>query len=91
MNPGGNLLQILVLNLLFFRRFKHLYIYMNETSHLANFISVIMNDNFIPSFIAEQYIEVSLHDYESTFHSGSRVRSGMKDGINSMWNVLQLN
>ena len=39
-----------------------------------------MNVDFIPSFIPERNCDPSLHDLESTFHSGSSVRSGMKNG-----------
>ena len=49
------------------------------------FISAIMNVDFIPSFIQKWNFDPSLHDSESTFHSGSSVpewkmewtRSGM--------------
>ena len=43
------------------------------------FISAIMNVDFIP----EKNLDPSLHDSESTFHFGSSVRSGMKNGMNS--------
>ena len=40
------------------------------------FISAIMNVDLIPSFIQEWNFDPSLHDFESTFHSGSSVQSG---------------
>ena len=48
------------------------------------FISAIMNVDFIPSFIEEWNFDPSLHDSESTFHSGSSVQSEMKNGMNSI-------
>ena len=50
-----------------------------------------MNVDFIPSFIQEWNFDPSLHDSESTFHSGSSVQSGMKNGMNSIRNELELN
>ena len=55
------------------------------------FISVIMNVDFIPSFIQEWNFDPSLHDSESTFYFGSSVQAGMKNGMNSIRNELQLN
>ena len=55
------------------------------------FISGIMNVDFIPSFIQEWNFDRSSHDSESTFHSGSSVQSGMKNGMHSFRNELQLN
>ena len=55
------------------------------------FISAIMNVDFIPSFIEEWNFDPSLHDSESTFHSGLSVQSGMKNEMNSIRNELQLN
>ena len=55
------------------------------------FISAIMNIDFIPSFIEEWNFDPSLHDSKSTFHSGSSVQSGMKNGMNSIWNKLWFN
>ena len=52
------------------------------------FITAIMNVDFIPSFIQEWNFNPSLHDSESTFHSGSSVQSGMKNGMNSIRNEL---
>ena len=49
----------------------------------AIFISAIMNVDFIPSFIQEWNFDPSLHDCESTFHPGSSVQSGIKNGMNS--------
>ena len=50
-----------------------------------------MNVDFIPSFIQEWNFDPSLHDSELTFHSGSSVQFGMKNGMNSIRNELQLN
>ena len=51
----------------------------------------IENFDFIPSFIQKWNFDPSLHDSESTFHSRSSVQSGMKNGMNSIRNELQLN
>ena len=50
-----------------------------------------MNVDFIPGFIQEGNFDPSLHDSESTVHSGSNVQSGMKNGTNSIWDELELN
>ena len=50
-----------------------------------------MNVDFIPSSILEWNFDPSLHDSESTDHSGSSVQSGMKNGMNSIRKELQLN
>ena len=55
------------------------------------FISAIMNVDFFLSFIQEWNCDPSLHDSELTFHSGSSLQSGMKNGMNSIRNELQLN
>ena len=55
------------------------------------FISAVMNVDFIPSFIQEWNFDPRLHDSESTYHSGSSVQSGMKNGMNSIRKELQLN
>ena len=52
------------------------------------FISAIMNVYFIPSLIPESNLDPSLHDFESTFHSGSSVRPRMKNGMNSFRNMV---
>ena len=44
-----------------------------------------MNVDFIPSFIQEWNFDPSLHDFESS------VQSGLKNGMNSIRNELQLN
>ena len=44
-------------------------------------ISATMNVDSIPRFIEEWNFDPSLHDSESTFHSGSSVQSGMKNGM----------
>ena len=51
------------------------------------FISAIINVDFITSFSSEWNLDPSLHDYESTFHSGSE----WKNGMNSIQNELLLN
>ena len=55
------------------------------------FISAIMNVDFIPSFIQEWNFDPGLHDSESTLRSRSSVQFGMKNGMNSIRNELQLN
>ena len=55
------------------------------------FISAVMNVDFIPSFNQEWNFDPRLHDSESTYHSGSSVQSGMKNGMNSIRKELQLN
>ena len=74
----------------------HLYTYISITwikLHILLTIlnSAIMDVDFIPNFIQEWNFDSSLHDSESTFHSGSSVQSGMKNGMNSIRNELQLN
>ena len=54
------------------------------------FISAIMNVDFIPSLIQEWNFDPSLHDSQSTFHSGSSVQSGKKNGMNSIRNEFKL-
>ena len=48
-----------------------------------------MNVDFIPSFIQEWNFDPSLHDSESTFHSGSSVNFRIKNEMNSIRNELQ--
>ena len=69
----------------------HLYTWIKLPTLQTLFISATMNVDFIPSFIQEWNFDANLHDFESTFHSGSSVQSGMKNGMNSIRNELQLN
>ena len=68
----------------------HALKYVNKTLQTI-FISAVMNVDFIPSFIQERNFDPRLHDSESTYHSGSSVQSGMKNGMNSIRKELQLN
>ena len=67
--------------------------YVNKTSHFANNLYFSHNERpFYPEFHpGVKFRSKSLHDSESTFHTGSSVQSGMKNGMNSIWNELQLN
>lgn len=66
--------------------------YVIETSHFANNLYFNHNERrFYFEFHSTQIeisIQLSLHDYESTFLFGSSAGSGMKDGTNSTWNEL---
>ena len=53
--------------------------------------SGIRNTRIRIEFQSRTTLQSSLHDSESIFHSGSSVQSGMKNGMNSIRNELQLN
>ena len=66
--------------------------YVNKTSYFPNDQYFGHNKRrFNSEFHSRVEFDPSLHDSESTFHSGSSVQSGMKNGINSIRKELQLN
>ena len=67
--------------------------YVNKTFHFVNYLYFGHNERrFHSEFSCEERVKnPSLHDSESIFHSGSSVQSGMKNGMNSIRNELQLN
>ena len=64
--------------------------YVNKISHFAKNLYFGHNERRFHSEFHSRDFE-SLHDSESTFHFGSSVQSGMKNGMNSIRNELQLN
>ena len=65
---------------------------MNKTSHFANNLYFGHNERrFHYEFHSRVKFDPSLRDSESTFHFGSSVQSGMKNGMTSIRNELQLN
>ena len=66
--------------------------YVNKTSHFANNLYFGHNERrFYSDFHSGVKFQFKSHDSESTFSFRSSIQSGMKNGMNSIRNELQLN